>query len=253
MNPLLQLKNLCVSIDEQPIIQGLNLSIDPGAFHAIMGPNGSGKSSLALAIMGHPRYAITSGSIIFSGQDITSLAPDKRAKLGIFLSFQQPYELPGVRVFTFLKELYQAMHGKQISVKEFELYVQEAMEMVGMDQSFASRNVNEGFSGGEKKRFEMVQLLIAKPRFAIMDEIDSGLDVDALKAITGCLQQLCKENPTMSILCITHYQRILQHCMPDHVHVMCDGTIVKSGPAVLANEVDYKGYDAFRSQRQTTQ
>src|SRR3972149_4876812 len=201
MSTLLALKNLTVSVGERIVLRDLNLTIEQGSVHAIMGPNGSGKSSLALAIMGHPRYAITSGSITFSGQDITNLAPDKRAKLGIFLSFQQPYELPGVRVFTFLKELYQAMHGKQISVKEFELYVQEAMEMVGMDQSFASGNVTHGFSGGEKKRFEMVQLLIAKPRFAILDEIDSGLDVDALKAITGCLQQLCKENPTMSILC----------------------------------------------------
>lgn len=231
MKQLLTIKNLTVSIEDQEIIKNFNLQINAGSVHALMGPNGSGKSSLANTLMGHPRYCVKSGTIFFNEIDITNFSPDKRAKQGLFLAFQYPQEVPGVQVFTFLKEAQLCTY----------------LQLLSMDESFAYRNVNEGFSGGEKKRFELLQLLMLKPKLAILDEIDSGLDVDALKIVAQGLAFARKENPNLSIILITHYQRILNYIEPDFVHVMQDGQLVQSGNASLAHAIDKQGYDGIRS------
>lgn len=238
-------KDLYVVIDSThlPVVKGLSLQINPGSVHALMGRNGSGKSSFAYSLMGHPKYKITAGSMSFDDQDLLSLSPDKRAKLGIFLAFQHPIELPGVSVFNFLKESYHAIHGNQLSVSEFQLKIFSAMDHLNLDHSFAYRSLNDGFSGGEKKRFEMLQLMILKPKLAILDEIDSGLDVSALKMVAQALNQIKIENPSMSFLIITHYQKVLEYIMPDFVHVLTHGTIQHTGDASLALEIEHKGYD----------
>jgi Fe-S cluster assembly ATP-binding protein len=243
---MLSISNLCVSLDnEQPIIKNFSLNIQPGFVHAIMGPNGSGKSTLAYTLMGHPRYTIKQGSITYKDQDISILSPDKRAKLGIFLAFQHPYEIPGVSVLTFLKEAHHAITGTLINLKDFQATLQAKMQLLSIDPNFMHRNLNEGFSGGEKKRLEMLQLLILKPSLVILDEIDSGLDIDALKAISQALNQARTENPMMSVIIITHYQRLLHYIIPDYVHIMQKGTLIKSGDAQLADQLEQKGYDAF--------
>ena len=242
----LRIENLHVCIDDQSVLKGLNLHIEPGTVHAIMGANGSGKSCLAYTIMGHPRYQISQGQLIYNGQLVSALSPDKRAKLGIFLAFQSPYALPGVTVFTFMKESHQAITGAAMNVVAFQELLFHAMELLSIDISFAQRSLNDGFSGGEKKRFEMLQLLILKPSVVILDELDSGLDIDALKIVTTGLLRARQENPTMSIVIITHYQKILAYITPDFVHVLSDGTIVKTGSAVLADEIEDKGYDGYR-------
>ncbi len=242
----MHISNLSVAIDNKQILNKINVRIDPGTVHAIMGPNGSGKSSLAYTLAGHPHYSITHGSITFENQDITQLTPDKRAKLGIFLAFQQPYIIAGVRVMTFLKEAHHAVSGQQLSVTEFQELVFKYMDQLRIDRSFVHRNVNEGFSGGEKKRFEMLQLLLLRPKLAVLDEIDSGLDIDALKAVAQALHCAQKENPRLAIVLITHYQRILRYVIPDYVHILSDGRIIKSGSALLAQEVEQKGYDGYR-------
>lgn len=242
---MISISNLCNTIHDTAILKGINLEIAPGSVHALMGPNGSGKSTLAYILMGHPAYEVTDGAISFNGTDITQLSPDKRAQLGIFLAFQQPLEIPGVTVTLFLKEAYQAVTGEHISPKDFQVILSARMEQLGIDPAFAYRNLNEGFSGGEKKRLEILQLLVLKPSFVVLDEIDSGLDVDALKIIAQGIKQAQRENPQLSILIITHYQRILDHIIPDFVHIMHDGVIVQSGDASLAHTVEQKGYDAF--------
>lgn len=237
------INNLSVSIDETAIVRDVTLTIIPGAVHAIMGPNGSGKSTLAYAVMGHPKYRVTHGTIIFDGRDITTMPVDQRARAGIFLSFQHPYALPGVSVFTFLHEAHNACKNTKLSVKEFETIVQHAMEQLSIDQSFMHRALNDGFSGGEKKRFEILQLMLLQPKLAVLDEIDSGLDVDALKAIAAGIAIAREYNPQLMCIIITHYQRILHHIIPDVVHVMHQGTLVKSGSAQLAHYIDTQGYD----------
>ena len=245
------IKNLSVSIDDQPIINDLNLQVAPGTIHAIMGPNGSGKSTLAYTLAGHPNYKIERGSIVFNNQNVTKLPPDKRAQAGLFLAFQHPCEIPGVTVSNFLKEAYAAITTTQISVEEFHQLLQKKMKLLNIDPSFAYRNLNDGFSGGEKKRLEMLQLLVLKPKLAILDEIDSGLDIDALKIVAQGLTQARRENPSMSVIIITHYQRILNYIKPDFVHILMNGNIVQSGDATLAHSLEQRGYQQFHGDQAT--
>lgn len=246
------LDNLSASVFGSSILKGISLSIMPGTVHALMGPNGSGKSTLAYTLMGHPHYKITSGSINFDGDDISALSPDKRAQRGLFLAFQHPLEVPGVSVSSFLKEAYCAVKGESIAVPEFQKLLLRRMEQLDIDPAFAFRGLNEGFSGGEKKRLELLQLLLLQPRLVILDEIDSGMDIDALKIIARGLGLAREENPAMGILIITHYPRILHYVIPDCVHVLCDGHIVARGDATLADSLEVKGYDGFKKAAQIT-
>lgn len=241
---MLYIDQLSVLVQQKQVINNLSCTILPGAMHALMGPNGSGKSSLALTLMGHPSYRITSGTIRFADTDITQLLPDKRARLGLFLAFQHPVEIPGVTVFNFLKESYYALHGAT-GMQEFQSVLYAAMDLLSIDHAFAYRKVNEGFSGGEKKRLELLQLVLFKPMLAILDEIDSGLDVDALKIVAQGIALAREQNPDMSILLITHYQRILDYITPDVVHVMQAGQIICSGDATLAQTIEQRGYDGL--------
>ncbi|OQA35526.1 MAG: Vegetative protein 296 [Candidatus Dependentiae bacterium ADurb.Bin331] len=247
MNSGLQFNNLSVSVNSKQILHTITLSLKPGTVHALMGPNGSGKSSLAYTAIGHPRYEVQQGTICLNGVDITALSPDKRAQQQLFVAFQYPQALPGINVFSFLKETHRAFTGQQLPLEQLRIQVLEHFDTVGLDRSFLDRSVNEGFSGGEKKRFEMVQLLLHKPAVAILDEIDSGLDVDALKSVAQALQKVRAENRSMCILLITHYQRILDYCTPDFVHILADGVIARSGTAALVHEIEAKGYDAYRT------
>lgn len=240
---MLFLDNLIVLVEQKNVVQNFSLQIQAGEIHAIMGQNGSGKSSLVHTIMGLSAYQIVDGSIIFQDQNITSLSMHDRAILGIFLAFQQPVSIPGVTVFQFLKEIYGVSGQQQLSMQYFQQLVQDLCVQVGLDQSFLYRGLHENFSGGEKKRLEIVQMLLLKPKFIMLDEIDSGLDVDALRSIGTCIAQYLQANPHASCLVITHYQRILDYLRPDFVHVMHEGKIVKSGNALLADEIEQKGYD----------
>jgi Fe-S cluster assembly ATP-binding protein len=242
----LHVENLDVSVEGVLILKQCALSISPGSIHVLMGANGSGKSTLAHTLMGHPRYKIKAGHMYLFDHEINRLTPDARAKLGLFLSFQQPQELPGMRLFTLLKEAKRALTGKDVSVDEFYGELLRYLDCLQIDQSFAYRNVNEGFSGGEKKRLELLQLLMLKPQIAILDEIDSGLDVDALKSVADGLQFARNENPEISMLIITHYQRILKYIEPDYVHIMHDGRIVQSGDKTLVDHIEQQGYDGYK-------
>jgi len=242
----LEIKDLHVEVEGKEILKGLNLKVRQGEIHALMGPNGSGKSTLSLAIMGHPKYAITKGDILLDGRSVLEMSPDERAKTGLFLSFQYPSEVPGVSLSDFLRTAYNNIHNGQdknkfTSVLEFRTILQEKMRLMNFDPSFASRYLNEGFSGGEKKRGEILQLSVLKPRMAIMDETDSGLDIDALQVIADGVNRLMVDK-TMGTLLITHYERILKYIKPDYVHVLIDGKIVKSGGKELAQELEAKGY-----------
>ena len=248
---MLTIQSLNLSINGKEVIKNLSLQIEATSIHALMGPNGSGKSSLAYAIIGHPHYVVTHGSLIFNGHAINDLSPDARARLGIFLTFQHPPALPGVRVITFLKEAYAARFGT-CSIKEFSVLVAPYVELLAIDPLFLHRSLHDGFSGGEKKKFEVLQLLLLKPTLAILDEIDSGLDIDALKVVAHALQKARQENPSMSLLLITHYQRILQYIQPDYVHIVCDGAIVGSGDASLVLLLEQQGYDGYRTSPQTS-
>lgn len=239
---MLIIKNLSISRENKPILSHINLSIEPGTVHALMGPNGSGKSSLAHALMGDPRYSITSGTISLGDHDLTVLAAHKRAHAGLFLAFQYPYELPGVSVFTCLKEAYALKTQRIISVHDFQKLLFEIFDMLTIDHSFAQRNLNEGFSGGEKKRFELVQMMLLKPKIAILDEIDSGLDVDGLACVARCIQSIREQNPEMALLIITHYQRLLNYVIPDSVHTMHNGYLTESGDKNVALAIDQHGY-----------
>jgi Fe-S cluster assembly ATP-binding protein len=212
-----------------------------------MGPNGSGKSTLAYALMGHPAYGVTDGSVLFNGHDLLALSPDKRAHAGVFLAFQHPYTIPGVTVFALLREAYQAVTGTVVDIATFKNMVHDALARVDFDGAVADRAVNEGFSGGEKKRLEVVQMLILKPSLVILDEIDSGLDVDALRVVASALLHLKQENPSMSIVCITHYPRILDYLVPDFVHIIDQGQIINSGDAHLARVIEQSGYGGLRA------
>lgn len=246
-NVLLSIQNLSLSILDKPIIHDINVTVESGTIHAIMGPNGSGKSSLAYTLMGHPQYVVTAGKILLDDFDIATMPVHERAKKGLFLSFQYPCEIPGVSVVSFLKEAYMVVTGEHITVADFQKFLITRCEQLSIDSSFIVRGLNDGFSGGEKKRFELLQLLILRPKIAILDEIDSGLDIDSLKIVAQGIEIARKENPDMAIILITHYQRILNYIVPDYVHVLCNGRIVLSGNAYVAQLVEQKGYDGFKN------
>jgi Fe-S cluster assembly ATP-binding protein len=243
---MLKIEDLHVEIDGQEIVKGLDLEVGKGEIHAIMGPNGSGKSTLANVLMGHPRYEVTGGSITFQGEDVFELEPDERAKLGMFLAFQYPSEVPGVSVANFLRTAVNSVREDELSPMEMYRLIQEKMSIMQMDPKFAERYLNEGFSGGEKKRNEILQMLMLEPRLAIMDETDSGLDIDALQVVAKGVNEL--RGPDFSAVIITHYQRILRYIEPDHVHVMLDGRLVTSGGKELALELEDKGYEWVRQE-----
>jgi Fe-S cluster assembly ATP-binding protein len=238
---VLAIEDLHASIDGKEILRGVTLSVSQGAVHALMGPNGSGKSTLAYTLMGHPKYEVTSGAVSYRDQDILALKPEERARAGMFLSFQYPTAIPGVTMHNFLRTATKAVHGSELPPREFRKMVTEQMERLKMDPSFATRYVNDGFSGGEKKRAEILQLGVLRPQIAILDETDSGLDIDALRTVAEGVEGL--RGPDLGVLLITHYQRILNYITPDFVHVMYQGRIIKSGGADLAVEIEGKGYD----------
>jgi Fe-S cluster assembly ATP-binding protein len=239
--PLLEVKNLHVSVEDKEILRGLDLKVGAGEVHAIMGPNGSGKSTLSNTLMGHPRYRVTQGEIWYQGENITDLKADERARKGIFLAFQYPTAIPGVSVTNFLRVVLKSIRGQEIPVKDFRKELKEKMALLEMQGSFAGRYVNEGFSGGEKKRLEILQMALMQPKFAVLDETDSGLDIDALKIVSDGINRLRAADRGM--LVITHYQRLLDYVKPDFVHVLVQGRIVKSGGKDLALELESKGYD----------
>src|SRR5450755_374425 len=240
----LEIRNLHVRAGEKEILRGVELTVDKGEIHALMGPNGSGKSTLANAIMGHPSLDVTEGQIIFAGRDITELAPDERARLGLFMAFQYPVSVPGVTVTKYLRTVMNAhrdARGEEpIALKDFRLSVEAAMKLTDVPKQFSSRYLNEGFSGGEKKRMEILQLALQRPDLAILDETDSGLDIDALRTVADGVNAVA--GPGMGVLIITHYQRILHLVEPSHVHVMYKGRIVKQGGPQLVTELEAKGY-----------
>ena len=243
---MLKIEDLYAEIDGQEIVKGLDLEVGKGEIHAIMGPNGSGKSTLANVLMGHPRYEVTGGSITFQGEDVFELEPDERAKLGMFLAFQYPSEVPGVSVANFLRTAVNSVREEELSPMEMYRLLQEKMGIMQMDPKFAERYLNEGFSGGEKKRNEILQMLMLDPKLAIMDETDSGLDIDALQVVAKGVNEM--KGPEFSAVIITHYQRILRYIEPDRVHVMLDGRLVTSGGKELADDLEEKGYDWVRQE-----
>ncbi len=243
--PLLAVEDLHASVDSQPILRGVNLTARQGEIHAIMGPNGSGKSTLAKVLMGHPGYEVTSGTVRMKGEDITEADPPTRANMGMFLAFQYPEEIPGVSVVNFMRTALSNRTGVNYTVLELRLRVMDAMESLGMDTSFADRYVNQGFSGGERKRNEVLQMAVLEPELAIMDETDSGLDIDALQVVAEGVNRLV--SPERGFVVITHYQRLLDYITPDHVHVLVDGRIVRSGGPELARQLEEEGYEAFRT------
>ncbi|MEY4229770.1 MAG: Fe-S cluster assembly ATPase SufC [Actinomycetota bacterium] len=229
------------------ILRGLSISIAAGEVHAIMGPNGSGKSTLANVLLGSPEYEVTAGTVRYQGDDITDWPTDVRAKSGIFLAFQYPQEIPGVSVIQFLRQALSARKGIDLSVLELRLATMDWMKRLGMDSSFVDRYLNEGFSGGEKKRNEIMQMAILEPELAILDETDSGLDIDALRIVAQGIREVRTQRPGMGVLLITHYQRLLDELQPDHIHIMVGGRIVASGGMELAAQLEEHGYEAFRS------
>ncbi len=243
---MLKIEGLRAEIGGNEIIKGLDLEIGKGKIHAIMGPNWSGKSTLSNVLMGHPRYEVTGGSVTFEGEDVLELEPDERAKMGMFLAFQYPSEVPGVSVANFLRTAVNSVREKELPPMEMYKLIQEKMRVMQMDPKFAERYLNEGFSGGEKKRNEILQMLMLEPKLAIMDETDSGLDIDALQVVSRGVNEL--RGPEFSALIITHYNRILRYIEPDHVHVMLDGKLVTSGGKELALELEEKGYDWVRQE-----
>ncbi len=241
---LIEIKDLRAGIEGREILKGLNLTIRRGEVHAIMGPNGSGKSTLAKVLTGHPSYAVISGSVVFDGEELLNLKPDERARKGLFLAFQYPQDIPGVSIMNFLRTALCACRGKDISVLEFRKLLYAKMDMLGMDRSFATRFVNEGFSGGEKKRNEVLQMAVLQPKLAVLDETDSGLDIDALRVVSNGVNSIVADSPDKpAVLVITHYNRILDYIKPDIIHVLHDGRIIKSGGSNLALELEERGYD----------
>lgn len=248
---VLEIKNLHVSVDGNEILKGVNLTIREGEVHAMMGPNGSGKSTLAYTIAGHPKYEVTEGEILFNGENVLEMEPDERSKVGLFLAFQYPVAIPGVTMANFLRMAINAHREARgeppITPVEFRKMLIEKMEMLGIDRSFAGRYLNEGFSGGEKKRAEILQMAVLEPKIAILDETDSGLDIDALRVVSEGVNKL-KDQFGMGVLVITHYQRILNYIKPDFVHVLVDGRIVAEGGPELAHQLEEKGYDWVREE-----
>ncbi len=246
--PLFELDDLHVeAVDGSgEILRGVDLVVQPGEVHALMGPNGSGKSTLASVLLGSPDYRVTAGRMRFKGEDITDWAPDVRGKAGLFLAFQYPQAIPGVSVLNFLRQALSARKGVDLSVLELRISILDWMKRLEIDPSFAERHLNEGFSGGEKKRNEVLQMAILEPDLAILDETDSGLDIDALKVVAQGVSEVRKDRPQLGIVAITHYQRLLDHLHPDVVHLLVDGRIVKSGDAQLAKELEASGYEAWQ-------
>jgi Fe-S cluster assembly ATP-binding protein len=246
--PLFQIDGLRAKPAESAteILRGIDLVVHRGEVHALMGPNGSGKSTLANTLLANPEYQVTGGRVLFKGDDITDWPTDVRAKLGIFLAFQYPQEIPGVSVIQFLRQAASARSGIDLSVLELRLASMEWMKRLGMDSSFVDRYLNEGFSGGEKKRNEILQMAILKPELAILDETDSGLDIDALRTVASGIREIRVDLPDTGIVLITHYQRLLDELAPDHVHILVDGRIVASGGMELAERLERDGYESFR-------
>jgi Fe-S cluster assembly ATP-binding protein len=242
----LSIKNLKVDVEDKKILNGINLEIKKGETHAIMGPNGSGKSTLAFSLMGHPKYKIIEGEVLFNGKNLLELSVHERAQAGVFLAFQYPHEIEGLSLRDFLWQSYSALHAgteKQLSVQEFQKHLQEKMELLKIKPEFVDSHLNVGFSGGEKKRAEVLQLAVLEPKVVVLDEIDSGLDIDSLKIVCDGINIVKKNNPDIIFIIITHYPRILNYLIPDVVHVMQKGVIVKSGDIQLANELEKEGYD----------
>lgn len=242
----LEIKDLHVSVDGKKIVKGLNLTVKQGEVHALMGPNGSGKSTLAFALMGHPKYKIEKGAVLLDGKNLLLLKPNERAKLGLFLGFQYPVEVSGISLSNFLRTAYNAVRGngvkdRFVSVVQFQSLLKEKMKLLKMDKSFTSRYLNEGFSGGEKKKCEILQMAVLQPKIAVLDETDSGLDIDSLKTVSNGINKL--SGPKLGVLLITHYKRILNYIKPDFVHVIIDGRIVQSGGYELAEKLEEKGYN----------
>ncbi len=243
---LLKICNLESEVEEQKILNGINLEVNKGELHVIMGPNGAGKSTLANVLMGHPEHKIISGDIEFEGENINELAVDKRAKKGIFLSFQYPQEIPGVTVENFLRTAKTAVSGEQQSIFDFKFLLEEKMNLLDIDQSYADRYLNKGFSGGEKKKNEILQMAVLEPKLAILDETDSGLDVDATKTVAEGIKKLASDDNAMII--ITHHNQILDYLQPDYVHVLVDGRIAKSGDMKLARIIEEEGYAEYKEE-----
>ena len=242
--PLLQIENLHVSAGDISILKGVNLTVDRGEIHALMGPNGSGKSTLASVLMGHPSYRVTEGRILYKGDDVTAAAPSDRGSRGMFLAFQHPEAIPGVSVIQFLRQALSNRTGVDLTVLELRLKVMDVMKDLGIESSFADRYLNEGFSGGERKRNEVLQMAVLQPELAIMDETDSGLDIDALRTVADGINKLT--GPERGFLVITHYQRLLDYVTPDRVHIFIDGQVLESGGPELAGRLEEEGYDSFR-------
>jgi Fe-S cluster assembly ATP-binding protein len=251
MTSLLEIKDLHASIDDREILKGINLTVNPGEVHAIMGPNGSGKSTLASVLAGKADYTVTQGSVLLNGNDLLELAPEDRSREGMFLAFQYPVEIPGVSTANFLKSAvneHRKYRGEEpLEPAAFLALMKQKMQLVEMDPSFLQRSLNEGFSGGEKKRNEIFQMAMLEPKLAVLDETDSGLDIDALRIVANGIHEVRKERPSMGIVLITHYQRLLDELTPDHVHIMIDGRIVTSGGMELAEQLERDGYEAFRT------
>ncbi len=243
-SPLLVIEDLHASAGDTEIIKGMNLTVERGEIHALMGPNGSGKSTLSYVLLGHPSYEVTGGRILYKGEDITEWSADQRGQSGMFLGFQYPEEIPGVSVLNFLRTALSTRTGTDYTVLELRLKVGEAMKELGMDPSFADRYLNEGFSGGERKRNEVLQMTVLEPEMAVLDETDSGLDIDALRTVAEGVQRMHRED--RGFLIITHYQRMLDYITPDVVHIFVDGNIVATGGPDLAAKVEEAGYDEFR-------
>jgi Fe-S cluster assembly ATP-binding protein len=244
--PLFEVDGLHVSVEGHEILKGVDLAVEPGRVHALMGPNGSGKSTLANTLLANPDYQVTAGRVRFKGSDITDWPTDVRGKAGLFLAFQYPEEIPGVSVINFLRQALSARKGIDLSVLELRLAIMDWMKRLDMDPAFGDRYLNEGFSGGEKKRNEILQMAILEPEFAVLDETDSGLDIDALKVVARGVQEVRADRPELGVLLITHYQRILDYLQPDVVHILVDGRIVATGGPDLAVRLEEEGYDAWR-------
>ena len=244
--PLLEIENLHVEADGAEILRGVDLTVGAGEVHALMGPNGAGKSTLAATLLGHPSYRVTEGAVRFRGEDVTHWATDARGKAGMFLAFQYPESIEGVSVVQFLRQAISARRGEDVSVLEVRLSMSEWMERLGMDPSFGERHLNQGFSGGEKKRNEVLQMALLEPELAVLDETDSGLDIDALGVVGRGVRTVREQRPELGVLVVTHYQRLLEDLVPDQVHLLVDGRIVDSGGPELAKRIEQAGYDEWR-------